>query len=395
MSTSLIAHSADLSRLREEGYEVDVRGDHVVVTNVPYVNERKEVCHGTMVIPLTTSGDQTDQPPDHTVWFSGSLPCHHDGSPIERIQAGTNHHEIAPGLPVDHRFSSKPEAGHYNDYYDQFASYIRIISHEAQAIDPSATAATFAPVATAPEESVFRYHDSASSRAGIKMANAKLALPKIAIAGLGGTGSYVLDLVAKTEVRQIHLFDGDHLLNHNAFRAPAAVSLQRLAQRPLKVEHLAALYEPLRDGIEQHPYHLTADNAHEVSDMDFVFVCTEGGPDKRALVENLETFGIPFIDVGMGLHEQDATLGGTIRVTLSTPEQREHVRAMNRITFDEPDDEINQYARNIQVAELNALNACLAVIRWKKLFGFYADLEGEHNSLYTVEDNFLVNEDHA
>jgi hypothetical protein len=45
--------------------------------------------------------------------------------------------------------------------------------------------------------------------------------------------------------------------------------------------------------------------------------------------------------------------------------------------------------------DLNALNACLAVIRWKRLYGFYRDLEGEHHSLYTIDGNHLLNEDHA
>ena len=49
--------------------------------------------------------------------------------------------------------------------------------------------------------------------------------------------------------------------------------------------------------------------------------------------------------------------------------------------------------RNIQTADLNALNAAMAVIKWKKLFGFYADLEREFNSTYGVNGNLLVNED--
>jgi hypothetical protein len=63
------------------------------------------------------------------------------------------------------------------------------------------------------------------------------------------------------------------------------------------------------------------------------------------------------------------------------------------VSFDDPDDEVNEYARNIQVADLNALNACLAVIRYKKHLGFYRDLEREHNSLYTIDGNHLLNED--
>lgn len=41
-------------------------------------------------------------------------------------------------------------------------------------------------------------------------------------------------------------------------------------------------------------------------------------------------------------------------------------------------DQVNEYDTNIQIAELNALNAALAAIRWKKLWDFYADQEGEH-----------------
>lgn len=52
-----------------------------------------------------------------------------------------------------------------------------------------------------------RYLDAAAGWADV--ANQKLALGAVAIAALGGAGPYVLDLVAKTPVRDIHLFDGD------------------------------------------------------------------------------------------------------------------------------------------------------------------------------------------
>ena len=73
---------------------------------------------------------------------------------------------------------------------------------------------------------------------------------------------------------------------------------------------------------------------------------------------------------------------------------RTHVRDKKRISFVTAD-EVNEYDTNIQIAELNALNAALAVIRWKKFWDFYADQEGEHNSLYTIAGNELTNEDHA
>jgi tRNA A37 threonylcarbamoyladenosine dehydratase len=80
------------------------------------------------------------------------------------------------------------------------------------------TAKTFTVVDAEEEETVFKYIDTASSRAEINLIARKLELGKIAIVGLGGTGAYVLDLVAKTPVREIHLFDGDTFFQHNAFR---------------------------------------------------------------------------------------------------------------------------------------------------------------------------------
>jgi len=44
----------------------------------------------------------------------------------------------------------------------------------------------------------------------------------------------------------------------------------------------------------------------------------------------------------------------------------------------------NIYNSNIQIAEINALNCCLAIIKFKKFFGFYLDLENETSfGLYT------------
>ncbi len=121
-------------------------------------------------------------------------------------------------------------SGFYENYYDKVTQYVTILSGYAQKIEPGVTAKRFRPVAAdGDEETVFKYIDTASTRAEIGAVTAKLAtVKKIAIVGLGGTGSYVLDLVAKTPVREIHLFDGDDFLQHNAFRSPGAPSLEEL-----------------------------------------------------------------------------------------------------------------------------------------------------------------------
>ena len=247
-------------------------------------------------------------------------------------------------------------------------------------------------IASDDPDAVFHYINNASSRAGISGISRKLELPKLAIIGDGGTGAYILDLVAKTPAREIHLYDKDDFLQHNAFRTPGAASIDELKARPKKVHHLADIYSRMHRGIVPHPYNIDASNIHELQDMAFVFVCVDNGAAKRPIVEGLEQMGIPFIDVGMGLEPVDEQLSGILRVTLSTAKQRDHVHSKRRISFAGGDVD-NVYARNIQVADLNALNAALAVIKFKKHFGFYCDLENEHFCTYTLDGNVIHNED--
>lgn len=85
-------------------------------------------------------------------------------------------------------------------------------------------------------------------------------------------------------------------------------------------------------------------------------------------------------------------LRGQLRTTTSTPAKRNHVYEKNRIAF-KTAEEVNEYDKNIQVAELNGLNAAIAVIRWKKLFGFYADDGNEHFNVFVIAGNEMINED--
>ena len=77
---------------------------------------------------------------------------------------------------------------------------------------------------------MFRYADTASVRCEIVTTSARLKLKKVAIVGLGGTGAYLLDQVAKTPVWEIHLFDGDTFRQHNAFRSPGAATMEEVAR---------------------------------------------------------------------------------------------------------------------------------------------------------------------
>jgi hypothetical protein len=230
MSQRPISRSRDLSDLRDEGYDLEVRSGCLLVKNIPYVNSRKEIKRGILVIKLVLADDQTGKPDTHVAYFSGEYPCNEDGTPIEKIRAGSGAQSLAEGVTIEHTFSAKPKpADAYPDYYAQVTTYVAILSGPAQRIDPDATAKTHPLVVPgADDDEPFNYLDTASSRAGIVAATRKLALDKIAIVGIGGTGSYVLDLIAKTPVRHIHLFDGDTFFQHNAFRSPGSIRRRSL-----------------------------------------------------------------------------------------------------------------------------------------------------------------------
>ena len=393
MSHQLINRSPDLKKLLDDGYEIDIRSGHLVIYNVPYVNTHRQVRRGVLVSTLDSlAGDITTIPSTHVAMFAGEHPCDREGHELEKIKLESTQKVISEGLVVDHSFSRKPVDGPYKDYHHKMTTYVAIISNHAKTLDPHATAQTRRVIEANDSDSVFNYIDTASSRAGITEVVSKLELDKIAIIGLGGTGSYILDLVSKTPVREIHVFDGDDFLQFNAFRSPGAATVEELKAIPKKVQYLRDRYAPMRKGIIAHDFHIDASNASMLDGMNFVFLCVDRGDVKLPIIEKLEELDIQFIDVGMGIELVDDMLLGILRVTTSTTKMRNHVRDKNRIGFSSGNPD-GIYSRNIQIAELNALNATLAVIKWKKLFGFYQDLEREHFSTYTLDGNIIINED--
>ena len=200
-----------------------------------------------------------------------------------------------------------------------------------------------------------------------------------------------MDLVAKTLVLEIHLYDEDDFLLHNAFRSPGAVSRTGLDERKKKTEYYASVYSNMHRYVYSHACYINGLNIEELNCMSFVFLCIDRDSVKKEIIEYLLTQNIPFIDVGLGVNVVDGSLIGSIRVTTGTQAKNDHL--FQRISCG--DDLENEYASNIQIAELNSLNAVLAVIKWKKLCGFYQDLKQEHNSTYSINVSQLTNDEYT
>jgi hypothetical protein len=389
MSPRLVDLNPDLLRLRNEGYTVSVRDGYLVVQDIPYVDHNRVVRRGTFVAELTLSGDRTQPPANHVMRFSGDYPCTHEGHPIEAIRNQSQRQELAPGLSVNHAFSSKPSAGAYKDYYEKIRTYAEILSGYAQVLEPGVSPQVFRTAVSPDTNEVFQYIDTASSRSGIAQLNQKLDTDKIAIIGLGGTGSYLLDLLAKVSVREIHLFDGDKFLQHNAFRAPGAPSKETLENGPSKVDHFKAIYSQMHRGIVAHCCYVENAELEVIKQMDFTFVCIDSGDAKKSILEALQSARKPFIDVGMGIELSGDVLTGMARITSFDGVSGAHIK--DHISFSDAKVD-NAYSRNIQIAELNSLNAALAIIQWKKLRGYYFDPTPALNTTYVLSTNKLLHD---
>jgi hypothetical protein len=172
---------------------------------------------------------------------------------------------------------------------------------------------------------VFRYPNMATTRAGIGAATARLLAHRVAIIGLGGTGTYILDLLAKTPILEIHLYDGDDFALHNAFRAPGAPRDDELTN-PKKMDWLGGIYDRMRTGIVRHPYYVRAEHLPEFAGFDFVFVAIDDGAARKIILAGLMAMKIPFIDVGIDIAiGLDGGRRGMCRFTVGTPDCHLHI----------------------------------------------------------------------
>ena len=389
MSLKLINHSPDVKKLRNQGYEVEIIGNYLLVHSIPFLNASKKVVKGTLVTNVSIANNHVTKPNTHVIHFAGEFPCNIDGTIIAQIKHASNTMNLAEGIVVNHSFSNKPANG-YPDYYEKVTQYIKIISAPAKYIDSDVTAQTYKVIQSFEVDSVLHYSDTNSSKAEIDVINQKLSGLKIGIIGLGGTGSYILDFVAKTLVGEIHLFDGDKFLQHNAFRAPSAPSLEELNESTPKVKYYSRIYSKMHKHVIPHELYINKTNLGRLNGLDFVFICIDKSEVKKLIFEKLEGLKISFIDTGIGVKRVDDSLIGMVRTTTSTEDKRNHVWE-GRVSFADEEDEA--YSTNIQIAEINALNAVFAVMKWKKLYGILNDLECEHDSVYSINVNHIENND--
>lgn len=391
MFQKLVNHNADLRRLVEKGYAIAFQEGYLVIRDIPYLGAKRELRRGAIVAKLVMVDLLTVQQDNHQIYFAGSSPHELDGTPILNIGDSATSIPLGPqfsDVVVERSFSNKPKkAGKYADFYEKIESYVGIISGPAIEVH-GVTPYTFRKFEEPPPDSVFRFHDTMTSRAEIGDLTAKLKDDVLAVIGLGGTGSYLLDLLVRTPAVEIRGFDIDPFHVHNAFRSPGRVDEAELGKS--KAEVYESRYSNFRTGIHLKAKFVDASCAADFDGVTFAFVCVDKGSSRASIFDLLLDKGIPFIDVGLGLNRKHGALSGMMRVTHYSEERGAAVRDIGLAELNDAPGDI--YRSNIQIGELNALNACLAVLRFKQLRGFYHEESAIDHLLFNIGDLSIVGE---
>lgn len=391
MFQKLVSRNPDLARLVERGYGVSFDRSYLIVRDIPYLGSDMKLCIGAIVAQLIAVDGERMRIDNHQVYFAGSSPHGLDGKPIPNLNdrrasvaLSAQHGDVV----VERRFSNKPRSGAFKDNFEKIESYVRIISAPATELH-DVTPLTFNVNETTVEDPIFKFNDTLTSRAGIAELNRGFEGEKVAIIGLGGTGSYVLDYLVKARIPEIVGFDGDEFHVHNAYRSPGPLNKDELGLP--KAEVYQRRYEPFRNGLALKKLYIDSTSADDLVGVTFAFICVDKGSARAEIFDLLIELEIPFIDVGMGLKRKDeGPINGMMRTTFFPSDRAAVLRGKGLAELaDAPD---NLYRDNIQIGELNALNACVAVIRYKQLRGFYRSDEHVLHALFEIADLSVVSE---
>jgi hypothetical protein len=394
MYRKLAAHNADIKQLVDKGYAIAVDSKHLVVRDVFYLDADRALKQGAIVTKLEYTNNDEVKQGDHQIFFAGGHPHNVDGTPIGNLSGGLVSVPLSSAcddVVVERSFSNKRSVNGdlvgFDNFFDKIEHYVGLFSGPARALhSDAANPLTYNVKVSEDENSVFKIHDTLTSRAEITELSRKFSDEVIAIIGLGGTGSYVLDFMVPTPAREIRGFDADPYHIHNAFRSPGRFEHSEF-KKP-KAEVYQARYDNFRHGLKLVNKRIDSTCGRDLDGVTFAFVCVDKGSARKEIFELLIAKGIPFIDVGLDLSRKRGPLDGMLRVSYFSKEDAQARMDMGLAElFDDPADE---YRDTIQIGELNAMNAAMAVHKYKQVMGFYIEEKPTFNILFDVEDGKTV-----
>ena len=276
-----------------------------------------------------------------------------------------------------------------------------LIHRYAKQIIGAVSAAGYTETASLAIRSPFKIPNTFEARAAIGPVQDRIRDQRIAIIGLGGTGAYVLDLIAKTPVMEIHLLDSDDVNWHNFMRAPGAPTAVEIESRRKeqirKVDYYYSKYASLREGIYPHTVRVNSPSTFDefllARPIDYAFVCIDqltnsDSPRQDAVYCALSEAEIPFIDSGVSITLDDHTVSGAVTTSVYAAGSLAWKDAIPnaRVKGNVPG------YRNVQLPEVNALAASLAVMEWRRRTEQYVSKSASFLHKFRLETPHIISE---
>ena len=277
-----------------------------------------------------------------------------------------------------------------------------LIHRYAKQIVGAVSAGGYSETASLAMRGPFKIPNTFEARAMIGPVQDRIRDQRIAIIGLGGTGAYVLDLIAKTPVAKIHLLDSDDLDWHNFMRAPGAPTAEEIESRHKgrlsKTDYYHSKYVSLREGI--HPHAIRVDGASMFAEflaahpVDYAFVCidqlTDGDSPRQDVVYcALSAAEVPFIDSGVSITLEDHAVRGVVTTSAYDAGSAAWKDAIPNARVE---GNVPGY-RNVQLPEVNALAAALAVMEWRRRTEQYVSGSASFLHKFRLETPRIVTSD--
>ena len=380
----------------QEGFTVRDASGTVCAEGVPCLLADRAV--GTCTIE--TSYDSTNNKPtsqiggdEHAVRVTldgeyDGLVYNDDGTPIGNHIGGDG--KTWSNISIRKGSSRSPQK-------DETAS--DLIHRYAKQIVGAVSSARYTDTASLTRKSPFMIPNTFVARAALAPVQDRIRDQRIGIIGLGGTGAHVLDLVAKTSVKEIHLLDSDEVDWHNFMRAPGAPTTQeieaRRKERLRKVDYYLSKYASLREGIHAHDVLVDSVSTFleflSVHPIDYAFVCidqlTESDSPRQDVVYcALNEATVPFIDSGVSISVEGSVVRGAVTTGAYDASSVEWKRAIPNARVE---GNVPGY-RNVQLPEVNALAAALAVMEWRRRTGQYVSESVSYLHKFRLEKPHIV-----
>ena len=211
--------------------------------------------------------------------------------------------------------------------------------------------------------------------------NGQISGQRVAIVGVGGTGSHILDYLSKTPVGEIHVFDNDHCDNETKKRSPGPFNTR--IRQAIKSSFYACRYCQTHPRIIPHEEYISSENVHQLSDFDTVFLSCNSPEISESVIDVCRSTKALLIHVGMGTVGEDRIEGNLSVITCRGDDYDLAESLIPRKTQ-------RGVGHDYQTIELNAMNAALAVIQWKKASGVFVDLRTSPYFYYSITANKIL-----